>query len=140
MSPMRPCWQPLNHVHPPRSSRAMVRDPNQIGEQPVPGFVLKARLGEGSFGTVWSATGPGGSEVAVKLICLRRTYGDKELRALRLVKRVRHPNLVPLTGFWLRDEYGNLMDEATVDRLYRADSQPSSTLICHQSTARPAEL
>jgi hypothetical protein len=111
----------------------------QIGDQPVPGFVLKAKLGEGSFGAVWSATGPGGSEVAVKFINLQRSYGDKELRALRLVKRIRHPNVVPLTGFWLQDESGNLIDEATADRLSRTIPDSAATLVCDE-TMKPAEL
>jgi serine/threonine protein kinase len=112
----------------------------QVGDQPVPGFVLQAKLGEGSFGSVWSASGPGGSEVAIKVISLQRKYGDKELRALRLVKRVRHPNLVPLTGFWLLDEDGRLMDDSTVEELYRTSADPAATLVCADETAQPADL
>ncbi len=111
----------------------------EIGEQPVPGFFIKSFLGAGSFGSVYSATGPGGSEVAIKRINLQQ-YGDKELRALRLVKRIRHPNVVPLTGFWLRDQNGELIDDATVDRLYRSSPDLAATLVCTDDGTRPAEL
>ena len=38
-----------------------------------------------------------------------RKKGGRELRALRLLKNIRHPNLVPLLGFWLLDAEGNLL-------------------------------
>src|SRR4051794_38480997 len=40
------------------------------GDVPVPGFRLVKRLGRGGFGEVWKATGPGGTEAAIKIINL----------------------------------------------------------------------
>ena len=83
------------------------------GDEPIPGFRLTQFMGDGSFGAVWRAEAPGGTEVAIKFIDLRGNYASKELRALQLVKRIRHPNIVPIIGFWLRDEEQNLFDDAT---------------------------
>ena len=108
----------------------------QPGDQPVPGFTLKVLLGTGSFGSVWRASAPGGSEVAVKVINLQGSHANKELRALRLVKRIRHPNIVPLTGFWLKDEDGHLMD-AVAAETYSAATR--GTLVCSIESS-PFEL
>lgn len=80
-------------------------------EEPAPGYRLIEFLGRGGFGEVWKASAPGGTLVALKMIDLSGREGQKELRALRMVKRVRHPNLVPITAFWLRDQNGELFDE-----------------------------
>ena len=88
---------------------------SRVGDEPVPGFTLRSQLGSGNFGCVWLADAPGGGQVAVKIVDLQRTYGQKELRSLRLVNRIRHPNIVPLVGFWLRDRDGNLIDAASSD-------------------------
>ena len=82
----------------------------QRGDCPVPGFHLVERLAAGSFGTVWRAAAPGSTQVAVKIIDLRNRYNLKELRALRLVRNIRHANIVPLIGFWIRCEDGLVAD------------------------------
>ena len=89
------------------------------GEEPVPGcgYRLTAFLGRGGFGEVWKAVGPGGTEVAVKMIPLGGMEGRKEFRALQLVKRIRHPNLVPTIAFWVRDAEGATLDDAVVSQL-----------------------
>jgi serine/threonine protein kinase len=82
------------------------------GDEPVTGYQLVEYLGRGGFGEVWRATGPGGVQMALKIIRdLDRKKGGKELRALRLLKNIRHPNLVPLTGFWLKDHQGAVVAE-----------------------------
>lgn len=90
-----------------------------VGEEPVPGsgYRLTEFLGRGGFGEVWKAVGPGGTEVAVKMIPLGGMEGRKEFRALQLVKRIRHPNLVPTIAFWVRDADGTTLDDAVVSQL-----------------------
>jgi len=89
------------------------------GEEPVPGsgYRLTEFLGRGGFGEVWKAVGPGGTEVAIKMIPLGGMEGRKEFRALQLVKRIRHPNLVPTIAFWVRDASGTTLDDAVVSQL-----------------------
>jgi serine/threonine protein kinase len=74
------------------------------GAEPVPGYQLVKRLGQGGFGEVWQATGPGGFPVAMKFIRLGAPSGNVELRALELMKHLRHPNLLGQFGAWRRDE------------------------------------
>ena len=90
-----------------------------VGEEPVPGsgYRLTEFLGRGGFGEVWKAVGPGGTEVAIKMIPLGGMEGRKEFRALQLVKRIRHPNLVPTIAFWVRDASGTTLDDAVVSQL-----------------------
>jgi|GEM_PF-2173804 len=81
------------------------------GDTPIPGYKLMKFLGRGGFGEVWKALAPGGFEVALKIINLSGKPGQKELRALQVVKRLRHPNLIQVTAFWLRDEEGNVLPD-----------------------------
>jgi serine/threonine protein kinase len=74
------------------------------GGEPVPGYQLVKRLGQGGFGEVWQANGPGGFPVAMKFIRLGAPSGEFELRALELMKKLRHPNLLGQFGAWRRDE------------------------------------
>lgn len=59
-------------------------------------YRLLNRLGRGSFGEVWRAEAPGGVEVAVKIIIspLEESAAQRELRALDLIRRLRHPYLL----------------------------------------------
>jgi serine/threonine protein kinase len=82
------------------------------GDEPVAGFQLDEFLGRGGFGEVWRAVGPGGVQTAIKIIPdLDRKHGGKELKALRLLRDIRHPNLVPLIAFWLKNEAGELISD-----------------------------
>jgi serine/threonine protein kinase len=85
------------------------------GDEVAPGHLLVKFLGRGGFGEVWKATGPGGVEVAIKVVNLAGDQGFKEFRAIRLLRKLRHPNLVPLFGFWLKDEDNNLIDDSATD-------------------------
>ena len=86
----------------------------EAGDIPVPGYKLVQELGIGGAGQVWRAT-RAGVEVALKIVNLDRNIGQKELEALRLVKEFKHPNLIPIHGFWLKDDHGTLRDGSQVD-------------------------
>jgi serine/threonine protein kinase len=85
-----------------------------VGDEPVPGYQITRPLGAGGYGTVWVAKSPGDVEIALKIINLQG-QGLKEFRAISLVKRLRHPNLVPIYAFWLKDEFGNFLDSTAQD-------------------------
>jgi len=57
-------------------------------------------LAEGKFGPVYRGFLPGGIHVAVKVLVVGSTLTDKEAaRELKYLGRIKHPNLVPLTGY-----------------------------------------
>lgn len=85
------------------------------GTELVPGFRLVKLLGRGGFGEVWKASAPGGTDAAIKIISLGERTGFKELRAIRLVKQVRHPNLVPIIAYWLLTGDGKVLEEGAGD-------------------------
>lgn len=59
-------------------------------------------LAEGRFGPVYRGFLPGGIHVAVKVLVRGSTMTDQEAaRELEHLGRIKHPNLVPLTGYCL---------------------------------------
>src|SRR5262249_41246994 len=107
--PARAAWG--SHTTAGGPSRITMTSPMYAkGVEPVPGFRLLEPLGRGGFGEVWKAEAPGGTQAAVKVISLSNNEGFKEFRAIRLVKRLRHPHLVPIIAFWMKDSKGNLID------------------------------
>lgn len=82
-----------------------------IGQEPVPGYRLVRFVGRGSFGEVWEASAPGKAKAALKILELRGRRGQKEYRAIQLVKHIHHPHLVPINGIWLRTEDGSIIDQ-----------------------------
>lgn len=123
-------------------ARSYTRD-----DEPVPGFRLTAFLGRGGFGEVWKATAPGGTEAAIKIINLSGKQGLKEFRAIRLVKKIRHPNLVPLYAFWLKDDQGKMLEDSAAEQAEistRAPAGPPRGTMAIRSDSsgvpKPAEL
>lgn len=92
--------------------------PHAEGDEIVPGFRLMKFLGRGGIGEVWKATAPGKMFCALKIINLSAKQGRTEYRAVKLVKNIHHPHLVPMTGIWLKDRKGKLLgDEPRGDPL-----------------------
>jgi serine/threonine protein kinase len=58
-------------------------------------------LGTGGFGVVWAATGPDGSRAALKFLDCRNkpaSVAAQEIRLLRRLTDLRHPNIIQLFG------------------------------------------
>lgn len=111
--------------------------PYTIGDKPLPGYTLGRFIGQGGFGRVWQCKAPGGAPVALKIIDLKEGQGIKEFSAIRLFKSVRHANLVPITGFWLKDAYDNLISDTesagTVTLMNKASELLIVMAICDKS-------
>ena len=113
----------------------------RAGDEPVPGYRLVRFLGKGAIGEVWQATGPGGTEAALKMVDLTGSAGHarKEFRALQLVKRIHHPNLAPIIAFWAKNEDGSLLEDSASVQLESSLRQtPSASL--QETMMAPAEL
>jgi serine/threonine protein kinase len=90
---------------------------DSISDHIVPneGYALGKEIGSGEFGTVCRARAPGGVEVAIKRI--HRPLSDKlsqrELKALELIRQLRHPYLLQTHTYWsLRDRLVIVMELA----------------------------
>jgi serine/threonine protein kinase len=87
------------------------------GDKPIPGYQLVHFLGEGGFGEVWKAINESKIEVALKIVNLQGKQSLREVFAIRKLRNVRHPNLIPILGFWLKDEAGNIMENAAAESM-----------------------
>ncbi|QDU60707.1 Serine/threonine-protein kinase pkn1 [Planctomycetes bacterium Pan216] len=67
-----------------------------VGTEPIPGYRLLTFLGEGGFGQIWKAEAPGGVEVALKFIRTTDKKAETELRALNVIRNIRHPHLLEM--------------------------------------------
>ncbi len=79
------------------------RGEDRPGSEPVPGYRLVARVGTGGAGEVWCAEAPGGLRVALKIVRLGGGLGRRELSNLRILRAIRHPNLLAYFGAWRSD-------------------------------------
>jgi serine/threonine protein kinase len=71
---------------------------NIAGTQPIPGYILRKRLGAGGYGEVWLADAPGGLQKAVKLIFgnIDESRAANELRSLERIRSAHHPFILSL--------------------------------------------
>lgn len=70
----------------------------RAGYEPIPGYILRKRLGAGGYGEVWLADAPGGLQKAIKLIygTVEQSHASSELRSLQRIRQVYHPFLLSL--------------------------------------------
>lgn len=73
----------------------------EAGREPVPGYRLLRLRGRGAFATVWESTSPDGERVALKFMSSQNsTSTARELRSVRAISRVTHPNLLRTRDVW----------------------------------------
>ncbi|HEY7311001.1 MAG TPA: serine/threonine-protein kinase [Gemmataceae bacterium] len=80
----------------------------EAGSQPIPGFRLTQRLGAGAFGEVWEARDADGKPSALKFMDCRaksKTLISSEIRVLRGLSELNHPNFIQLFGVHASSHY-----------------------------------
>lgn len=91
------------------------------GTEPIPGYRLVRVLGQGGFGQIWQASGPGNLQVALKFVQLGGKEEQIELRAFSTIKDIRHPHLLSVLGIWTTATHivigMELADKSLADRL-----------------------
>ena len=73
----------------------------ETGYEPISGYILEEKIGEGGFGEVWKANAPGDLKKAVKFVfgATDAKRGSRELRSLERIKGVQHPFLLALERY-----------------------------------------
>ncbi len=70
----------------------------QAGFEPIPGYILRNKLGAGGYGEVWLADAPGGLKKAIKFVHgnIDENRASGELKSLQRVRQVNHPFILSL--------------------------------------------
>jgi serine/threonine protein kinase len=92
----------------------------EIGQEPIPGYRLRRRIGTGGYGQVWAAETADGRPLALKFIpCDGKLAAAREVRSLQSIRELRHPHLIRIEQVWCHLGYvviameladGSLMD------------------------------
>ena len=110
----------------PERTAGLAQDP-EPGLEPIEGYELVERLGQGGFGEVWKATDSQGFSVAIKFVNLSGEIGETELRSLNVIKEVRHPHLLSIFRVVRRDDVlviaMELADRSLLDRFEEAKKE-----------------
>ncbi len=110
----------------------------QTGDEPVPGFRLVSFLGRGSFGDVSARhrTGRhGGGHQDQQPGDEGRAEG---VSALKLVKQIQHPNLVPILALWLKNEQGEILEEDAFNQVATESVRSALTTDTIEYVPKPA--
>src|SRR5262245_8210960 len=76
------------------------------GCEPIPGYLLRRRLGSGAFGEVWEATNPEGHPLALKFLSTQAGPATtQELRSLQAIRQLSHPHLLRIDQVWCHESY-----------------------------------
>ena len=70
----------------------------QAGFEPIPGYILRNKLGAGGYGEVWLADAPGGLKKAIKFVhgAIEGDRAAGELKSLQRIRQVNHPFILSL--------------------------------------------
>ncbi len=106
--------------------------PIAAGYEPIPGYVLEAKLGEGGFGEVWRCDAPGGVKKAIKFVfgSTEQRRGQREQKSLDRIKGVKHPFLLSLERYEIVDDRLTIVTEladGSVEDLYEDARQHGKT-------------
>ena len=101
------CGQSLHETN---AMNALTSSSNSLTagvREPIPGYILRERIGTGGFGEVWKADAPGGLQKAVKIVFgdLSDARAARELKALERVRSVHHPMLLSLERIEAVDDH-----------------------------------
>jgi serine/threonine protein kinase len=80
----------------------------EAGQQPIPGVILSRPLGAGAFAEVWAARDASGRPLALKFMDCRSKPPSViagEIRVLRGLAELRHPNIIELLGVCASSHY-----------------------------------